>query len=258
MRISAALTALCLAAKTFAADATYEESLHNMLMGNIDTNNNEGAHVDYYSHQPHNATVNISIASINNGEVLNGAVQLYESATQSEKWGDAVFLNFFMKYNGQAYNYLDFQDLKNDLIVHATGNDTLLNIWAETSSDDGLAKLYNSLRGLPVPVKSLKKRDYTTCDNNHSPNQGDCNDLQNWLWVNGGSTASTGPRDYCWGGCCISWSRTTRFSLAWGAGKADWCIDHCVSAGASCEIHGVLYGNASFDFCVSNRADGCD
>lgn len=47
--------------------------------------------------KPHNATANVSIASLNNGEVLQGAIQLYEYATIGEKWGDAVFFNLFMK-----------------------------------------------------------------------------------------------------------------------------------------------------------------
>ncbi|QLL34638.1 hypothetical protein HG536_0H00120 [Torulaspora globosa] len=124
---------------------TYGDVLHNILTGNITNYEDSFGVIEYYSEQPFSATANISIASIDNAEVLNGTIQLYEWATFGQKWGDAVFLNLFMKYNGQANNYLESDDLKRDLIKLADGNDTLFRIWAESSSDEDLSNLYQSL-----------------------------------------------------------------------------------------------------------------
>ncbi|QLQ80013.1 hypothetical protein HG537_0D00130 [Torulaspora globosa] len=126
-------------------EISYGDVLHNILTGNITNYKDSFGVIEYYSEQPFSATANISMASIDNAKVLNGTIQLYEWATFGQKWGDAVFLNLFMKYNGQAYNYLEFDDLKNDLIKLADGNSTLLSIWAQSSSDEDLSNLYYSL-----------------------------------------------------------------------------------------------------------------
>lgn len=124
---------------------TYGEILHNILVGNITTYENSSGVVDYYNEQPYLASANVSVFSIDNAEVLEGTVKLYEWATLGEKWGDAVFLSHFMLYNGQDYNYLEFNDLKLDLIKLANGNATLFKVWADSSSDEDLAALYRSL-----------------------------------------------------------------------------------------------------------------
>lgn len=125
---------------------TYGEVLHNILIGNITNYDDSFGEVVYYSEQPFSASANISMTSLTNAKVLEGTIQLYEYATLGEKWGDAVFFNLFMRYNGQAYNYLEFKDLKTDLVELARGNDTLLKIWEETSTDADLANLYRSLQ----------------------------------------------------------------------------------------------------------------
>lgn len=135
------------ALRVIAENVTYADALHNILIGNITTNTNYSGLFDYYSEQPNKATANISLGSINNGEVLAGGIQLYEYATLGEKWGDAVFFVQFIKYNGQAYNYLTFEDLRRDLLELSGANDTLLDIWAKSSSDEDLSQLYMSLRG---------------------------------------------------------------------------------------------------------------
>lgn len=125
---------------------TYGEVLHNILIGNITNYDDSFGEVVYYSQQQFSASANISMTSLTNTKVLEGTIQLYEYATFGEKWGDTVFFNLFMRYNGQAYNYLEFKDLKTDLVELARGNDTLLKIWEETSTDADLANLYRSLQ----------------------------------------------------------------------------------------------------------------
>lgn len=68
------------------------------------------------------------MASIDDVEVLAGIIKLYEYALLGEKWGDAVFLDLFMNHDGQAYNYLELDDLKTNLITIANGNETWVKV----------------------------------------------------------------------------------------------------------------------------------
>lgn len=125
--------------------ATYEQLLANILNGDIATNNNSSALVDYFSDRPFSCDMDISMASLNNGEVMRDAVTLYEYAVAGEKWGDALFFKHFILYDGQAHVYLESDDLKLDLARLMDGNETLRDIWVESSTNDQLKDLYRSL-----------------------------------------------------------------------------------------------------------------
>ncbi|SCU83207.1 LANO_0B08614g1_1 [Lachancea nothofagi CBS 11611] len=123
----------------------YQDILSNMVVGNIAVNDGSSAQLDYYSEQPYNATLDVSMASLNNGGVLADAVELYNYAVAGAKWGDATFFKIFIQYNGQAHNYLTLRDVALDLSTLAAGNQTVIDAWADTTTNEKLAALYGSL-----------------------------------------------------------------------------------------------------------------
>lgn len=203
-----------------AAVVSYETILSNILNGNISTNNGVSALVDWVSEQPHQCGLDVSIASHNNGEVMKDAVMLYEYALAGEKWGDALLLKHFILYNGQAHVYLNSSDLKYDLSRLLDGNETMRDIWVESSTNPQLKEIYQSVDLVP-PVRHLvppaldllHKRDDTQFDGSHVLDNDDFQNLGNWLGVDGNATAQDSPGDYCWGSYCVSWSTRANFIL---------------------------------------------
>lgn len=196
-----------------AAVVSYETILSNILNGNISTNNGVSALVDWVSEQPHQCGLDVSIASHNNGEVMKDAVMLYEYALAGEKWGDALLLKHFILYNGQAHVYLNSSDLKYDLSRLLDGNETMRDIWIESSTNPQLKELYQSVDLVPPARDLLYKRDDTQFDGSHVLDNDDFQNLGNWLGVGGNDTAQDSTGDYCWGSFCVSWSTRANFIL---------------------------------------------
>ncbi|SSD61376.1 uncharacterized protein SCODWIG_03137 [Saccharomycodes ludwigii] len=113
-----------------------------MLVGNITVNDGSSGNIEYYTEAPYGATLNISMLSLDNHDVVEDATKLYQYAVDDEKWGDALFFQNFIYYNGQNYNYTDFPDFLLDLYKIANGNFTLYSIWSNTSTDPTLAEFY--------------------------------------------------------------------------------------------------------------------
>ncbi|KAG0670017.1 hypothetical protein C6P45_002962 [Maudiozyma exigua] len=156
---------------------SYANILSNILNGDISTNNGVSALVNYTAVHPYGCTLNITFASLNNGQVVKDAVTLYEYALQGRKWGDALFFKHFILYNGQPHVYVDFPDLKYDLTKLLDGNETVRNIWIESSTDDQLKELYQKVE-LTTPVKNtLNTDDFIFYYGNHVRDHGNHLDL---------------------------------------------------------------------------------
>jgi hypothetical protein len=137
-------------------------------------------------------------------------------------------------------------------------DETLPEIWANSSTDGSLAAFYSDLASKArANTEVLVKRSSVTCDGNHAPNSGDCASLSAGLRANFNAQVQSSPRNYCWGGCCLSWSASASFSFSFAAGQVDTCENACVQRGESCELRDVSAGGKNIDICVSNREDGC-
>ena len=137
------------------ASITYRDTLSNILNGKITPNNGVYALIEYISKQPYNCDMDISMASLNNGEVMKDAIEMYEDALAEDKWGDALFFKHFILYNGQAHDYLESSDLRYDLAKLLNGNETMRDIWTESSTNDQLKELYRSISLTPPSKRAF-------------------------------------------------------------------------------------------------------
>jgi hypothetical protein len=105
---------------------------------------------------------------------------------------------------------------------------------------------------LPALAQPLTERGYIACDDhNNRPDTRDCEVLIGLL---GDEPVSASDEGYCFGGCCVSWSRSCtarKSALRWnvqvikdgcdsGSSGRLWDVDEC-------------FGTV----CLSNRTDGC-
>lgn len=234
---------------------SYANILSNILIGNISTNNNLSALVNYTAIHPHECTLNLSFASINNGEVIKDAVTLYEYAILGEKWGDALFFKHFILYNGQAHVYINSTDLKYDLAKLMNGNETMRKIWVESSSSDQLKELYRSIDPI-VPQENVfyvpDSADYHETDTLENDNcQRLLIDLNNEV-----RTVNNSSQEYCVGPCCINWIKKSNILFSCHTGILEWRINTCIVGNASCQISGIKHGTGSFRYCSNEFSNG--
>ncbi|SCU79284.1 LAMI_0A08108g1_1 [Lachancea mirantina] len=136
---------LLLSQTIFGGAVTYEDALSNMLVGNITVNHGQSALIEYYKPGPFETSLDASLVSLNNGRVVSDAIELYNYAIAGEKWGDAAFFKMFISYNGQAHDYLTSEDVANDFSTLAAGNQTVIDTWIKTTTNEKLAELYAHL-----------------------------------------------------------------------------------------------------------------
>lgn len=199
---------------------------------------------------------------MDNLESLKSIAGLGGLAAKEQKWGDVVFLYNAFSMNGHAdYTKASSTEMRDGLLsavlkADKSGVDTnLVDLYVKSSSSPFLAEAFNALH--TTPIDSIDKRwTKEICDNAHKALKSARRTLAENIRFNA-SVKTGGPRSICKGGCCISWSANATFQLENLYPAANYCINACSSASASCEVYGVSLQGKIVDQCLSNRADGC-
>lgn len=212
----------------------------------------------------------LGIFSLDNFESLQFLIELAEAAAFKEQYGDLVYLYNAFAMNGHAeYVKVSSKPMQQGLLWAVTppNSDTpdqnLIKLYADTSSSPYISQTFlglqvQTLATVTSPSESSPRKRYTgqTCDNRHQAGRSACNDLVNIL-RNNPTIKTGGPRDICFQGCCVSWSRDATFQYENLAPAADLCLSYCGGDFVSCKIFGVELQGTILNQCLSNRPTGC-
>lgn len=213
--------------------------------------------------------VDLGIFSLDNFASLQLIVDLAETAALNGQYGDFVYLYNAFALNAHADNVkVSSKAMHQGLLSAVTPADLndpdqdLIKLYADTSSpyisQTFLGLTVQTLATVPGPSKSSPRKRYTgqVCDDKHQAYRPTCNDLIDILrdnpTIKGGS-----PRDICFTGCCISWSKFAAFQYENLVPAADLCLSYCTGNFISCKIFGVELQGTILNQCLSNRPTGC-
>lgn len=214
----------------------------------------------------------LGVFSLDNFESLQLLVGLAEVAAFKGQYGDLVYLyNAFAMNAHPEYVKASSPAMQEGLHLAVTPPDSntpdqnLIKLYADTCSSPSIGQIFLSLQvqkfGTVIsrtPKSSPPQKRYTgqTCDNKHQAARGSCDGLINALRGNP-TNKSGGPRDICFQGCCVSWSRDANFQYQDLVNAAALCLSYCGGDYVSCKIFGVELEGTILNQCLSNRPNGC-
>jgi hypothetical protein len=165
----------------------YHQIITNMASGQLIETDDAvtSGLIEVYNDNPYKTALNTSLFSFTNAQVLNDTIAVYDHAQKGERWGDARLLREFIERNGQNVNFLECDSFLTILLDEIEEDETLPEIWANSSTDGSLATFYSDLASkVRANTEVLVKRSSVTCDGDHVPNSGDCASLSAGLRAN--------------------------------------------------------------------------
>jgi hypothetical protein len=164
--------------------------------------------IEVYNDNPYKTALNISLFSFTNAQVLNDTIAVYDYAQTGQRWGDARLLREFIERNGQNVNFLKCDSFLTILLDEIEDDETLPEIWANSSTDILLAAFYSDLDSRARTSTELGDKALSIAgDGSLVLYTDDCENLLTQIkGKNINAEIQIPPRQYCWGFCCVTWA----------------------------------------------------